>query len=133
MTPTIDTPNALVNRRLYCVRQDNRGMIYDGKKIAALRDAKGWSQAELARRARIKQPSLWSLEHQMTKEPKASTLHALAQALGVPLRDILVKNPPKGAVPSAEDVLAIYEALSDVNKIALAAAAEALLKNSPKP
>lgn len=108
-------------------------MIYDGKKIAALRDAKGWSQAELARRARIKQPSLWSLEHQMTKEPKASTLHALAQALGVPLRDILVKNPPKGAVPSAEDVLAIYEALSDVNKIALAAAAEALLKNSPKP
>lgn len=99
---------------------------YDGEKIAALRSAKGWSMAELARRSGIKPPSLWALEHQVTKKPKADTMMRVAAALGVPLREIM-KPSKKGAADLAEDVKELFDQLDGRNKQALLAAAKALL------
>ena len=101
-------------------------MDYDGAKIVTLRGKKEWSQAELARRAGIKQPSLWALEHQMTKKPKADTLMRIAAALGVPLREIM--RPSKKATADLMDDLAVvFDRLDPNNKQALIAAARALL------
>jgi transcriptional regulator with XRE-family HTH domain len=107
-------------------------MQYDGKKIASLRESKGWSMGELARQARISQPSLWALEHQVTKKPKADTLLALSNALGVPLKALLRAKVSKRDIPTADELEAIFDALDDGNKQVIVAAAEAILKNQKK-
>lgn len=107
-------------------------MLYDGKKIRSLRESKGWSMGELARRAGLAQPSLWALEHQVTKSPKFSTIAAVAAALGVPARELLAAKARKKDVPTSDDLEAIFEALDDRNKRVLLAAAQAMLKDQPK-
>lgn len=52
-----------------------------GKRIAMLRESRGLSAAELARRIGIKQPSLWAIEHDETLTLKGSTLVALCEEL----------------------------------------------------
>jgi transcriptional regulator with XRE-family HTH domain len=101
-------------------------MGYDGAKIVLLRKAKSWSMAELARQAGIKQPSLWALEHQITKKPKADTLMRVAAALGVPLREIL-KPSKKAPGDQQADLDEVFDQLDGRNKQALLAAAKALL------
>lgn len=125
----IGMPNDRVNRRLYGAVRDNYPMDYDGKKITSLRESKGWSMGELARRAQISQPSLWALEHQVTKKPKFATLTSLAGALGVPVKALLPAKVSKKNVPTTDDLDAIFESLDDGNKQVLVAAAEAMLKN----
>lgn len=105
---------------------DSGAVSYDGGKIEALRKAKGWSMGELARRSGLKPPSLWALEHQMTKKPKADTLMRVAAALGVPLREIL-KPSKRGTADQAEDLTELFDQLDTRNKQALIAAAKALL------
>lgn len=101
---------------------------YDGPKIAVLREAKGWSQADLSRATKLSQPSIWALEHSVTKKPKAETLMKVAAALGVPLAKIMKgSNKPS----SVDELAAIHAGLSPENRQALLAAAEALL-NSQK-
>ena len=102
-------------------------MIYDGKKIVALRKGRGWSMAELARRAKIAQPSLWALEHEETKKPKADTLMRIAAALGVPLQAILSATQRIGSLES--QMAAAFQSLSPENQAALVAAAQSLLKS----
>ena len=106
-------------------------MIYDGVKITALRLAKGMSMAELARRSAIKQPSLWALEHQITKKPKADTIMRIAAALGVPMREILKSGGKKNSTDLSEDLREVFELLDGRNQQALLAAARAL-KDSQK-
>lgn len=101
-------------------------MFYDGGKITALRKAKGLSMAELARRAGIKPPSLWALEHQVTKNPKAETLLRVASALGVNMREIL-KSGKKGSTDLGADMQELFDQLDARNKQALLIAAKALL------
>jgi len=101
-------------------------MNYDGSKIALLRNRKGWSMAELARRSGIKQPSLWALEHQVTKKPKADTLMRVAAALGVPLREIMGPSR-RTTVDLLDDLSEVFDQLDGKNKQALIAAARALL------
>lgn len=101
-------------------------MSYDGGKISSLRSAKGLSMAELARKAGIKPPSLWAIEHQMTKKPKADTLLRVASALGVPLREIM-KPSKRGAEDLQDDLDELFSRLDPRNKQALLAAAKALL------
>jgi len=108
-------------------------MTYDGKKIAALRLAKGWKAAELARRAKISQPSLWAIENEVTKKLKADTLISLANALGVPMKALLRAPKGKNGADSADQLIALYESLDAGNRQVLLAAAEALLKNQPRP
>ena len=51
--------------------------------IKELREKKGWSQSELARRAGVKQGVLSYIESGKTKHPRSDTLAAIANALGV--------------------------------------------------
>lgn len=127
MTGIVGTPNAIVNRHAECwIGHAITTVSYDGGKIAALRKAKGWSMAELARRSSIKPPSLWALEHQVTKKPKNDTMMRIAAALGVPLREIL-KPSKKGAPDLTDDLSELFDQLDGRNKQALLAAAKALL------
>jgi transcriptional regulator with XRE-family HTH domain len=109
-------------------------MGYCGKKITELRLEKGWSMAKLARLAKLSQPSVWDLENQVTKKPRHETLTNIALALGVPVKVILSKKTPKGELPTADDLEAVWEALDDRNKQVLMIAAKALLthQNPPK-
>ncbi len=114
-----------------CYRCDDRSIIYDGKKIAALRNALGLKQAELARRASIKQPTLWAIENQMTKQPEAKTLLNIALALGVPLRDILKKQQGKvGEVES--DMADVFRLLDEKDRLAVFIVAKSLLQSGKK-
>lgn len=105
-------------------------MIYDGKKITALREGRGWNMAELARRSRIASPSLWEIENQITKKPKYETLANIALALGVPIQAIL-NSSKRGADKEPdldEQMAAAFAALSPESKRALIATAEHLGK-----
>jgi transcriptional regulator with XRE-family HTH domain len=84
-----------------------------------------------AREAGLAQPSLWALEHQVTKKPKADTLIRVAAALGVSYRDI-TRPTRKGAVDLLDDLSMVFDRLDNSNKAALLAAARALLENQPK-
>ena len=98
-------------------------------KIVALRIERGWKPSELARRAGIKQPSLWALENGVTKMPKFETIKSIAAALGVPIQAITADE----ADPDIDSrIAAAIAALQPANKNAMLAAAEALLK-SQKP
>lgn len=77
-------------------------------------------------RAGIKQPSLWALEHQVTKKPKADTMLRVAAALGVPLREIMLPGK-KGAQDLLDDLQVVFDRLDGRNRQALIAAARALL------
>lgn len=125
MRETIGTPNDVVNRHTERPPEHHIGMGYDGSKIAFLRTKKGLIQAELARRSGIKPPSLWALEHQVTKKPKADTLIAVANALGVNLRELT--KGKKGSEDLVADISDVFEKLDNRNKQAVLIAARALL------
>jgi transcriptional regulator with XRE-family HTH domain len=57
--------------------------IQVGRRVRALRQRKGLSQLELARRAKITQPYLAQIEARVRKNPSLKTLQRLAKALGV--------------------------------------------------
>jgi transcriptional regulator with XRE-family HTH domain len=53
------------------------------ERLRVARAHKGWSQTELAKRARLHSVQISKLERGITKEITGSTLRALCQALGV--------------------------------------------------
>jgi transcriptional regulator with XRE-family HTH domain len=61
-------------------------------KLAQLRKAKGWSQQDLGVRAGIHAITVSEIERGAT-DPKQSTLERLAQALDVPVADLLNGEP----------------------------------------
>ncbi len=60
-----------------------------GRRLRALREAKGWSQDDLARRAKLTKPYVSMLETGVRKQPSLPTLRRLAKALGVPITEVL--------------------------------------------
>lgn len=62
-----------------------------GVKIRRLRESQGFSQAALARKARVSQPYLSQLEAgtRGSKSPGVVILQRLAKALGVPVTALL--------------------------------------------
>ena len=59
--------------------------------IRELRQKKGWTQTELARRAGVKQGVLSCIESGRTKNPRSDTLAAIASALGVSVERLMRK------------------------------------------
>ena len=53
------------------------------ERLSVARAHKGWSQTELAKRAKLHSVQISKLERGITKEITGSTLRALCQALGV--------------------------------------------------
>ncbi len=59
--------------------------------IRELRQKKGWTQTELARRSGVKQGVLSDIENGKTKHPRIDTLAMIAKALGVPVEMLIRK------------------------------------------
>ena len=57
--------------------------------IRQLRESKGWSQLELARRSEVDQGYVSHLEAGTKKNPSIAVLKKLARALGVPVGELL--------------------------------------------
>jgi transcriptional regulator with XRE-family HTH domain len=93
-----------------------------GKRVAELRERRGLSAAELARRIEIKQPSIWAIENGTTKSLRGNTLTRLCEELRT-TADYLLRGMagPGGlelAVMEAELTFTI-RALSAEKRIAL--------------
>jgi transcriptional regulator with XRE-family HTH domain len=57
--------------------------------VKKLREAKGMTQADLARKAKVTRPYVTMLESGARKAPSVATLQRLAKALGVPVTALL--------------------------------------------
>lgn len=101
-------------------------MSYDREKITALRRQMGLSMAELARRAGIKQPTVWAIETGKTKQPEARTMQAIAEVLGVPY-NVLVAGRRTTKQAASEELLAVFHGLPPDQQASLLAAARAFL------
>lgn len=60
-----------------------------GRMLKALREAKGFSQVELAARAKVERTYIVKLESGDKKNPSLAILQRLARALGVPVAELL--------------------------------------------
>ena len=67
-----------------------------GDRLRRLREARGWSQGELAHRAGTTQAQISRIETSLHTNAWAETLWGLADALGVSM-DYLVGREPRGA------------------------------------
>lgn len=61
-------------------------------RVRELREAKGWSQAELARRAGVQRVTVTLIENQRTKGVDFETLEKLAKVLEVDPGYLIVKR-----------------------------------------
>lgn len=77
-------------------------MHLNGRKVAELRLAKGWSQQQLAVKAGLHAMTVSEIERQGrgTKEPRLATVEALAQALGVERVDLISETEPAATAGS---------------------------------
>jgi transcriptional regulator with XRE-family HTH domain len=60
-----------------------------GNVLKRLRNQRGWTQRELARRARLAIVTIGQIEADMRKTPTLDTRKKLAKALRVPVTDLL--------------------------------------------
>jgi len=60
-----------------------------GWMLKAMREARGLTQDELAKKAKLSKPYISQIENGVRKNPSLPTLERLAKALGVPVRDLL--------------------------------------------
>ncbi len=61
-------------------------------RVRELREARGWSQRELARRAGVRQATLSAIENEQTSGIDFETLERLAKALEVDPGYLIVKK-----------------------------------------
>jgi len=61
-------------------------------RVRELREAKGWSQAELARRAGVRQATLSAIENELTTSVDFTVLDRLAKVLEVDPGFLLVRR-----------------------------------------
>ena len=83
---------------------------------------------ELARRAGIRGPSLHAIVHGKTKVVKSTTLVGLANALGVPMQDLIKGRGGKPSRTLDNEAQALFSQLEDRDKLAILAALRALQK-----
>jgi SOS-response transcriptional repressor LexA len=89
-------------------------------KVVAAREEMGWSRNELARRAKLAQPSLRSIEKGITKEVKYSTISKIASATGKDLAFFTGNIAMEGDVPQTVGVVPIISWVQAGNKNAVA-------------
>ena len=79
-------------------------MVMLGARIAALRRASGWNQAELAKQLRIS-PSAVGMYEQGRREPSAQMLVQMAKVLGVSVDYLLTGMPGQEETESLDAML----------------------------
>jgi transcriptional regulator with XRE-family HTH domain len=57
--------------------------------VKRLREEKGMTQADLAKKAKVTRPYITMLEGGQRKAPSVATLQRIAKALGVPVTELL--------------------------------------------
>jgi XRE family aerobic/anaerobic benzoate catabolism transcriptional regulator len=62
---------------------------YMGRRVKRLREAREWSQPDLAKRAKVSQAYIAELEHGTKRNPSVRVAVRLAKALGVPVTALL--------------------------------------------
>jgi transcriptional regulator with XRE-family HTH domain len=72
--------------RAYLIEEDYMGQI--GIRIRELRESRGLTQSEVASRAGVTPSAINSIESGRTKEPSASTVAAIARAIGVGVKEV---------------------------------------------
>lgn len=70
--------------------------MFDGTRVRALREERGWSRGDLADRAQLHINAVGMIERGERADPHSSTIAALAYALGV-ATSALFKPAPKSA------------------------------------
>jgi transcriptional regulator with XRE-family HTH domain len=76
-------------------------MVHPGNVVAAMMRAKGWSEGELSRRARIPQPTIHRIITGESKEPRRSNLERIARAFGCSIDDLY---DPRAALDSSSQL-----------------------------
>jgi transcriptional regulator with XRE-family HTH domain len=104
--------------------------VETGKRIRALRIARGLKQKDLARQIGIAAPSLSELETGKSREPSGPVLAALCKALKTNQDWLLTGRGDAGAYTTLDgdhaELHAIWQSLPEVGKSALLATARAL-------
>ena len=59
-----------------------------GQRVRSLREQRGWTQAQLGKRADLDHTAVSRIEHDRVK-PTRRTLRDIAQALDVPVEDLM--------------------------------------------
>jgi transcriptional regulator with XRE-family HTH domain len=63
--------------------------------ITELRESRGWSRQELAKRAGVTRMAVWNWENNR-RVPRADQLKAVAAVFGVSMDDVILPNVPAG-------------------------------------
>ena len=87
-----------------------------GEQIVRLREARGWTRAELALRAGVSRPSIWGWENGKT-QPRPSTLQRLSRTLGAPVGG--VDTSDEVSVPEVEIARLVRQFVSSVEEARL--------------
>jgi len=69
----------------------------NGQRLVELRKAAGLTQAELAVKAGLGMMQVSRIERGAVSDPQVSTVQALAEALGVPVAELLADPQPEAA------------------------------------
>lgn len=64
-----------------------------GLRIRQMREARGWTQQELAQKAGVSRPAVTQWESGKTKDPKRGSLLGIAHAFGVTVEDLISDAP----------------------------------------
>ncbi len=97
-----------------------------GKRIRELREERGLTQREVARRAGLTPSGVGFIEHGQTRKPSVETVMAIARALGVPVEELLeepalagkAEAPKTGRLPewaSTSDIEVLGRNTSEVS------------------
>lgn len=76
--------------------------MFDATKLKALREQRGWTQSELARRADCTQGAITHIET-AKKHPSIAMAFRLAKALGVALDDLMSQEAEPVAVAEGQE------------------------------
>jgi transcriptional regulator with XRE-family HTH domain len=88
-----------------------------GKRIRDLREERGLTQREVARRAGLTPSGVGFIEHGQTRNPSAETVMAVARALGVPVEELLREPVPLVEAPiGAEQAEALTAKVAEIQK-----------------
>jgi transcriptional regulator with XRE-family HTH domain len=87
-------------------------LVNIGKRVRTLREARGWTQTELAERSGISQKAVSAIEGKADANPYPTTMQALLRAFGVTMEEFMRPEEPDDRLPGLiEEVTEALEAL----------------------
>jgi transcriptional regulator with XRE-family HTH domain len=97
-----------------------------GRNLKHFREAREWSQHDLAKRTGVAQTAISYLERSQTKAPTLDTIEAIAKAFGVPAWAMLlgIDSIPVEHIRMLEQVVSCYMRCHDDSREQIARVAE---------